>query len=159
MKKQRPELQPTLRAEATKKWRFTTHMVTIITLLLILTAAVTFSNTSSIFALARISPFIAAFRCLFWNCSTESLLTCENVWMNHRQKRRDERLHRRSFFRTSNAQRFSQQPVGLRRDGAVISWQRGAGHVGTARLTSKPGQPRENWRHTHSFCLCEKHRS
>lgn len=127
-----------------------------LTLLLTLTAAVMFSNTLSIFALACISPFIAAFRCLFGYSGRESLLTCENVWMNHKQKRRDERLHRRSFFRTSKAQRFSQQPVGLRRDGAVISWQREAGHVGTARLTSKPSRPRESWRHTHAFCLCEK---
>lgn len=92
---------------------------------------------------------------MFWNCGTDSLLTCENVWMNHRQKRRDERLNWRFFFRTSNGQRCSQQPVGLRRDGAVISWQRGAGRVGTARLTSKPGRPRESWRRTHSFCLCK----
>lgn len=76
--------------------------------------------------------------------------------MNHRQKRRDERVNWRFFFRTSNGQRCSQQPVGLRRDGAVISWQRGAGRVGTARLTSKPGRPRESWRRTHSFCLCKK---
>lgn len=116
-------------------------MVTIITLL---TAAVTFSNTSSIFGLARVLPFIVVLRCLFCNCGTESLLTCENVWMNHRQKSGDEGRCWRSVFRTSNGQCFSQQPVGLRRDGAVISWQRGAGHVGTARPTSKPGPTSRN---------------
>lgn len=46
-------------------------------------------------------------------------------------------LHRRSLFRTSNRERFSQQSAGLQGDGVVISWQWGAGHVGTTRLTSK----------------------
>lgn len=119
-------------------------MVTIITLLRLLTAAITFSNTSSIFALARVLPFIVVLRCLFCNCGAESLLTCENVWMNHRQKSGDEGRRWRSVFRTSNGQCFSQQPVGLHRDGAVISWQRGAGHVGTARPTSKLGPTSRN---------------
>lgn len=52
--KQRPKIQPKRLEEATKKCRFTTHMVTIITLLCLLTAAVTFPNTSSIMGLARV---------------------------------------------------------------------------------------------------------
>lgn len=80
--------------------------------------------------------------------------------MNHRQKSGDEGPRWRSVFRTSNGQRFSQQPVGLRRDGAVISWQRGAGHVGTARADIKAGPTsRKLTAHTVSFCLREKHPS
>lgn len=52
-------------------------------------------------------------------------------------KRWKAKLHWRSLFRTSKRECFSQQSVGLRGDGVVISWQRGAGHVGTTRPTSK----------------------
>lgn len=67
------KLQPNLRAEATKKCRFTTHMVTIITLLCLLTAAVTFPNTSSIIELARV---LARLSLRFAVCS-------ETVAQNH----------------------------------------------------------------------------
>lgn len=53
------------------------------------------------------------------------------------EKRWKAKLHWRSLFRTSNRVFFSRQSAGLRGDVVVISWQRGAGHVGTTRPTSK----------------------
>lgn len=53
------------------------------------------------------------------------------------EKRWKAKLHWRSLFRTSNRECFSQQSAGLQGDRVVISWQRGAGHVGTTQLTSK----------------------
>lgn len=72
-------------------------------------------------------------------------------------KRWKAKLHWRSLFRTSNRQCFSQQSAGLQGDGVVISWQRGAGHVGTTQADIKDTRPWEYWLYTHSFSLCLWH--
>lgn len=55
-----------------------------------------------------------------------------------KEKRKDERLNCIGDPSLEHqTELFSQQSVGLRGDRVVISWQRGAGHVGTTRLTSK----------------------
>lgn len=66
----------------------------------------------------------------------------ESRWTSDKRegKRWKAKLHWRSLFRTSNRECFSQQSAGLQGDGVVISWQRGAGHVGTSRPTSKTHQ-------------------
>lgn len=73
-----------------------------------------------------------------------------------KEKRWKAKLHWRSFFTTSNRQCFSQQSAGLQGDGVVISWQRGAGHVGTTRLTSKtPDLKNADCTLTLSVCVCD----
>lgn len=103
---------------------------------------------------------------IIWQRRLIILLTCENAanfaraWMNHRQRRWEEmkaELHWRSLFRTSNRQRFSQQSAGLQGDGVVISWQRGAGHVGTTQADIKDARPWEYWLYTHAFWSCLWH--
>lgn len=69
--------------------------------------------------------------------TTSDLWKCLNEQTQREEKRWKAKLHWRSLFRTSNREHFSQQSAGLQGDRAVISWQRGAGHVGTTRLTSK----------------------
>lgn len=71
-------------------------------------------------------------------------------------KRWKAKLHWRSLFRTSNRQCFSQQSAGLQGDRVVISWQRGAGHVGTTRPTSKtPDLENTDSTHTLSVSVCD----
>lgn len=82
----------------------------------------------------------------------------ESGWITDKreEKRWKAKLHWRSLFRTSNRECFSQQSAGLQGDGAVISWQRGAGHVGTTRLTSKTADLKNtDCTHTLSVCVCD----
>lgn len=73
------------------------------------------------------------------------------------EKRWKAKLHWRSLFRTSNRECFSQQSAGLQGDGVVISWQRGAGHVGTTQLTSKtPDLENADCTHTLSVSVWDR---
>lgn len=86
------------------------------------------------------------------------LVKNESGWVTDKRegKRWKAKLHWRSLFRTSNRECFSQQSAGLQGDGVVISWQRGAGHVGTTRSTSKtPDLKNSDCTHTLSVTVCD----
>lgn len=108
----------------------------------ILPAVVTYSKSGKITEVTIIIIWwLQGQVCLFiWPLqpiTTSDLWKCLNEQTQREEKRWKAKLHWRSFFRTSNREHFSQQSAGLQGDRVVISWQRGAGHVGTTRLTSK----------------------
>lgn len=108
----------------------------------ILPAVETYSNSGKITEVTVIIFWWLQGRvCLFvWTLqpiTTSDLWKCLNEQTQREEKRWKAKLHWRSLFRTSNREHFSQQSAGLQGDRVVISWQRGAGHVGTTQLTSK----------------------
>lgn len=113
----------------------------------ILPAVLTYSNSSIIPKVTTIISWwlqghvcllLQLFICLALQpITTSDLWKCLNEQTQREEKRWKAKLHWRSLFRTSNREHFSQQSAGLQGDRVVISWQRGAGHVGTTRLTSK----------------------
>lgn len=90
-----------------------------------------------------------------WKCR-QLCQSLDESQTKEKGKRWKAKLHWRSLFRTSNRERFSQQSAGLQGDGVVISWQRGAGHVGTTRSTSKtPDVENADCTHTLSVSVCD----
>lgn len=74
---------------------------------------------------------------------------------NSEEKRWKAKIALEIFLLEHQTKGFSWQSAGLRGDGVVISWQWGAGHVGTTWPTSKTPDLERTDTHTLSVSVCD----